>query len=111
MNWLMRINIVAVVVYASFTAAIVVADIWIVPKLDSLVPPPPAVEIAIRQGDDIDALRDIALVLFDHVTEQAHTINELVDSSVYWTRLHFLGAFGLACVNVALLIRLRRVAA
>jgi len=108
MPWLMRINVVAIVVYASFTAAIVVADIWIFPKLNSLTPPPPAVEVAIGQGDDIDVLRDIALVLFDHVTEQAHTVNEMVDSGVFWTRLHFLGAFGLACVNVALLIRLRR---
>ena len=88
-----------------------VADIWIFPKLDSLNPPPPAVEAAIKQGADIGALRDIALVLFDHVTEQAHTINELVDSGVFWTRLHFLGALGLACVNVAILIRLRRAAA
>ena len=108
MNWLMRVNVAAIVVYASFTAAIVVADIWIFPKLDSLVPPPPAVELAIKQSDDIDALREIGLVLFDHVTAQAHTFNELVDSGVFWTRLHFLGALGLACVNVALLIRLRR---
>lgn len=108
MNWLMRINIVAVVAYASFVASIMVADIWIFPELDSLAPPPPAVEIAITQGDDIGALRDIAVVLLDHVTEQAQTINALVDSGLFWTRLHFLGALGLACVNVALLIRLRR---
>ena len=111
MTWLMRINIAAIVVYASLTAAIVVADIWIFPKLDALTPPPPAVELALKQGDDIGAMREIAFVLFDHVTAQAHTINELVDSGVFWTRLHFLGAFGLACVNVALLIRLRRAAA
>lgn len=108
MKWLMRINIVAVVVYASFTASVLVADIWIFPKLDSLAPPPPAVEIAIRQGDDIGVIRDVALVLFDHVTAQARSINELVDSGLFWTRLHFLGALGLACLNVALLIRLRR---
>ena len=108
MKWLMRINMVAIVVFASFAAAMVVADIWIFPNLDWLTPPPPAVELAIKQGDDIDALREIGLVLFDHVTSQAHSINELVDSGVFWTRLHFLGAMGLACVNVALLIRLRR---
>ncbi len=108
MKWLMRINIAAIVVYASFTAAIVAADIWIFPKLESLAPPPPAVEAAIKQGNNIDALREISLVLFDHVTAQAETINELVDSGVFWTRLHFVGAMGLACVNVALLIRLQR---
>lgn len=108
MKWLMRVNVAAIVVYASFAAAIVVADIWIFPKLDSLVPPPPAVELAIRQGDAIDTVREIALVLFDHVTAQSQTVNELIASGVFWTRLHFLGAMGLACVNVALLIRLRR---
>ena len=105
MKWLMRANVVAIVVYASFTAAMVVADIWI---FSELVPPPPVVELAIKQGDDIDALREISLVLFDHVTTQAHTFNDLIDSGVFWARLHFLGAMGLACVNVALLIRLRR---
>ncbi len=35
MRWLIHINIVAIVVYASFAAAIVVADIWIFPELDS----------------------------------------------------------------------------
>jgi hypothetical protein len=108
MNWLMRVNVAAIVVYASFTAALVVADIWIFPKLDSLIPPPPTVELAIRQGEDITALREISLVLFDHVTAQARTFNELISSGLFWTRLHFLGAMGLACVNVALLIRLRR---
>jgi len=108
MNWLIRINIVAAVVYVSFTATILVADVWIFPNLGSLVPPPPTVEVAIKQGGEINALREIALVLFDHVTEQARTFNTLVNSGVFWTRLHFLGALGLACVNVALLIRLKR---
>jgi hypothetical protein len=108
MKWLMRVNVAAIVVYTSFAAAMVVVDIWIVPELGSLVPPPPAVELAFRQGDDIDALREIGLVLFDHVTAQAHTFNELVDIVVFLTRLHFVGAMGLACVNVAFLIRLRR---
>ena len=108
MKWLMRINIAAIAVYASFTAAILIADIFIFPKLDALAPPPKAVELAIKQGDDIDGLREIGLILFDHVSAQAQTINELVDSGVFWTRLHFLGAMGLAFVNVTLLIRLQR---
>ena len=108
MKWLMRINILAAVLYASFVAAMVVADVWILPKLDVLVPPPPTVEAAIRQGEDITTLREIAIVLFDHVTEQGQSINALVDSGLFWTRLHFLAAMGLACVNVALLIRLRK---
>jgi len=108
MKWLMRVNVAAIVVYASFTAAVVVLDIRFFPKLGSLVPPPPRVELAIKQGDNIDALREISLLLFDHVTAQANTFNAMIDSVVFLTRLHFLGAMGLACVNVALLIRLRR---
>ncbi len=108
MKWLLRVNVVAALVYVSFVAAILVADVWILPKLSALTPPPEAVGVAIRQGGDIDGLREIALVLFDHVTQQAQTANALIDSTVFWARLHFLLAFGIACVNVALLVRLRR---
>ena len=108
MKWLLGVNAVAAIVYASFVAAILVADVWIFPKLSALTPPPEAVGVAIRQGGDIDGLREIALVLFDHVTEQARTANALMDSTVFWARLHFLLAFGIACLNVALLLRLRR---
>ncbi|UCH49394.1 MAG: hypothetical protein JSU95_06350 [Betaproteobacteria bacterium] len=108
MKWLLRVNVIAAVVYASFVAAILVADVWVFPKLSELKPPPEAVGVAIRQGDDADGLREIALVLFDHVTEQAQTVNALVDSTVFWARLHFLLALGLTCFNVAMLIRLRR---
>lgn len=111
MKWLLRVNVVAVVVYASFVAAFLVADVWIFPKLSALTPPPEAVGVAIRQGDDIDGLREIAMVLFDHVTEQAQTVNALVDSTVFWGRLHFLLALGLACFNVAMLVRVRRLLA
>ena len=108
MKWLLRVNVAAVVVYASFVAAMLVADVWIFPKLSALTPPPDAVGEVIRQGDDADGLRAIALVLFDHVTEQAQTVNALLDSTVFWARLHFLLALGLACFNVAMLLRLRR---
>jgi hypothetical protein len=75
MKWLLRVNVVAMVVYASFVAAMLVADVWIFPKLSALTPPPEAVGVAIRQGGDIDGLREIALVLYDHVAEQALTVN------------------------------------
>lgn len=108
MKWLLWVNGVAVIVYASFVAAVLVADVWILPRLSELAPPPDAVGVAIRQGNDIDALREIAIVLFAHVTDQAQTVNALISSTVFWARLHFLLALGLACFNVAMLIRLRR---
>lgn len=108
MKWLLRMNVIAIVVYASFVAAVLVADVWIFPALDALTPPPHAVGTAIRQGGDVEGLREIALVLFEHVTEQVETVNALVNSIVFWARLHFLLAFGLACLNVAMLLRLRR---
>ncbi len=108
MKWLLRLNVVAIVIYASFVAAVLVADVWILPKLGALSPPPEAVGNAILQGSDLEGMREIAMLLFDHVTEQAQTVNSLVDSTVFWARLHFLLALGIACVNVALLVRLRR---
>ncbi|UCD67562.1 MAG: hypothetical protein JSW48_12105 [Betaproteobacteria bacterium] len=111
MKWLFRVNVAAVIVYASFVAAFLVADVWIFPELSALTPPPEAVGVAIRQGDDADGLREIALVLYDHVAEQGQAVNALVDSTVFWARLHFLLALGLACFNVAMLIRIRRLLA
>jgi len=108
MKWLSRVNIIAAVAYASFVAAVLVADVWIFPRLNALTPPPETVGVAIRQAGDIEGLRELALVLYDHVTEQAQTVNGLISGTVFWARLHFLVAFGLACLNVALLIKLRR---
>ena len=108
MKWLLWINAIAVVVYASFVAGLLVADVWIFPKLGAITAPPPQVGEAIRQARDIDGLRELALVLLDHVTEQARTVDELIKSMVFWARLHFLFALGLASFNLILLVKLRR---
>ena len=108
MKWLLWMNAIAVVVYASFVAGLLVADVWIFPKLGAITAPPPQVGEAIRQARDVDGLRELALVLLDHVTEQAKTVDELLTSMVFWARLHFLFALGLASYNVVLLVKLRR---
>lgn len=108
MRWLMRLNVLAIILYAFFGGGVLVADVWIFPKLELLTPPPTSVGIAIRQGNDIAVLRDISLVLFEHVSEQTKTFNGLLDSGIFWIRLHFLVALGLACINVVLLSRLRK---
>jgi hypothetical protein len=108
MKWLLWVNGAAALLYASFVAAVLIADVWILPTLDALEAPPPAVGAAIRQADDIDGLREIALVLFEHVSDQAQVVNTMVSQNVMYARLHFLLAFGIACANVALLLRLRR---
>ena len=108
MKWLLWVNLIAAVLFASFVAAVLVADVWIFPNLNALRPPPESVAMAIRQGDDIDGLRELALILYDHVTEQAVTFNELLNGTVFWARLHFLAALGLACFNLAMLLRIRR---
>jgi len=108
MKWLLRLNILVLVVYASFVAAFLFADARIFPRLGSMTPPPDAVATAIRQGNDIEGIREIALVLYDHVSDQAATVNVMVNNTVFWGRLHFLAALGLACLNVALLLRWRR---
>jgi len=108
MKSLLWINAIAAVVYASFVAGLLVADVWIFPKLGAINAPPPQVGEAIRQARDVDGLRELALVLLDHVTEQAKTLDELINSMVFWARLHFLFALGLASVNLVLLVKLRR---
>jgi hypothetical protein len=108
MKSLLWVNVVAVVVYASFVGGLLVADVWIFPKLGALTPPPPQVGEAIRQARDIEGLRELAMVLLDHVTDQAKTVDQLLKSMVFWARLHFLFALGLASYNVVSLVKLRR---
>lgn len=108
MKWLLRLNILAAVAYASFVAAFLFADVRLFPQLGVLTPPPEAVATAIREGGNIEGLREIAMVLYDHVSDQAAVVNRLVGDTLFWGRLHFLAAFGLACLNVALLLRARR---
>ena len=108
MKWLLRLNILAVIVYASFVAAFLFADVRLFPQLRVMTPPPEAVAAAIREGGNIEGLREIAIVLYDHVSDQVAAVNSLVRDTVFWGRLHFLAALGLACLNVALLIRLRK---
>ncbi|MGD2140024.1 MAG: hypothetical protein PVH25_06505, partial [Burkholderiales bacterium] len=78
MKPLLWVNAIAVVVYATFVAAILVADVWIFPKVGALSPPPEQVGAAIRQAQDVEGLREMAQILYDHVTDQAQTVNELV---------------------------------
>ncbi len=108
MRWLLVLNGVAVVVYASFVAAFLFADMRLFPQLRTMTPPPEAVGTVIRETGDIEGLRDIAVILYEHVTDQAAAVNSLVGDIVFWGRLHVLAALGLACLNVALLLRLRR---
>ncbi len=108
MKWLLLLNGLALVVYASFVAAFLFADVRIFPQLSTMAPPPEAVGTVIREGGDIEGLRAIAIILYDHVRDQAAAINSLVNGVVFWGRLHFLAALGFACLNFALLLRLRR---
>jgi hypothetical protein len=108
MNWLLRLNILALVVYASFVAAFLFADVRVFPRQGSLTPPPDSVAVAIRQGGDIEGIREIALLLYAHVSDQAAAVNAMVERTVFLGRMHFLAAFGLACLNVMLLLRWRR---
>lgn len=108
MKWLLGLNIAAALVYASFVASFLVADVWIFPELEVLAPPPPSVRAAIEQSDDGQGMREIALLLFQHITDQTAVVNDVVSSTIFWGRVHFLLALGIACINIVLLVRLRK---
>ena len=108
MKWMLRLNVLALLVYASFVAAFLFADARIFPRLGALSAPPEAVAVAIKQGEDLEGLRAIAALLYGHVRDQAAAVNAMVDGTIFWSRLHFLAALGLACLNVMLLLRWRR---
>lgn len=108
MKWLVGLNVAAALVYATFVVSFLVADIWVFPRTEVLSGPPPAVAAAIEQGHDPEGMREMALLLFDHITHQTTAVNDLIASTVFWGRVHFLLALGIACLNIVLLLHLRR---
>jgi len=84
MNWLLRLNILALVVYASFVAAFLFADVRVFPRHGSLTPPPDSVAVAIRQGGDIEGIREIALLLYAHVSDQAAAVTPWLSARFFW---------------------------
>ncbi len=108
MKNLMWLNAAAFALYLFFGLAVFVFDLYVLPNWGAFQPPPAQVGIAIEQGSDIEALRAVAQLLFDHVTSQAREINSLIGTGLFWIRLHLFGALTLACINFAWLFRLRK---
>ena len=77
----------------------------IVPQLGYLHPPPAQVGIAIEQTLDLEALREVASTLFEHITVQTMRFNLMIRNGVFWVIVHFMLAFLLAVANLVLIRR------
>lgn len=108
MKSLLWLNGIAGAAFLLFAVGAGVVHWFIVPRIGYLQPPPAQVGQAIEQTRDLEALRDVAATLFDHITVQTMKFNRLISNGVFWVVVHFLVAFLVAVANLVLLRRLRR---
>ena len=108
MKALIWLNGIAGAMFLLFAIGAGVVHWVIVPQLGYLQPPPAQVGVAIEQTGDLEALREVAATLFEHITVQTMKFNRLIGNGVFWVIVHFLTAFLLAVANLVLLRRLGR---
>lgn len=108
MKALIWLNGIAGVSFLLFAIGAGIVHWVIVPRLGYLAPPPAQVGAAIEQTRDLEALRGVAMTLFEHITVQSRSFNRLIANGVFWVVVHFLVAFLIAVANLVLLRRLRR---
>ncbi len=108
MKALYWLNGIAAAAFLAFAVGAGIARWVIVPQIGYLQPPPAQVGVAIEDTRNLEALRETALTLFEHVTVQAMKFNQLIRQGVFWLAVHFAVAFLVTVANLVLLRRLRR---
>jgi hypothetical protein len=108
MKGLVWLNGIAGALFLLFAVGAGLVHWVIVPQLGYLQPPPAQVGAVIEQTGNLEALREVALTLFDHLTDQTMRYNRLIGQGVFWVIVHFLVAFLFAVGNLVLLRRLHR---
>lgn len=105
MKTLIWLNGIASAMFLLFAVGGGIVHWVIVPQLGYLHPPPAQVGIAIEQTRDLEALREVASTLFDHITVQTMKFNLMIRNGVFWIIVHFLLGLLLTVANLVLLRR------
>jgi hypothetical protein len=105
---LLWINGLSVLAYVIFFLGIIYLDLTVFPQWEVLSQPPQAVLNLIQASSDQSGLRDVALLLYEHLTDQTTVINQMIDSIIFWVRIHFLLSLCLFSANLFLIFKLRK---
>jgi len=102
------VNGVALAFYVFFLLGILYLDFAVFPRWEVLSQPPEVVVDAIRTSTDTSGLKELALLLHEHLSNQTATINQMIDSAIFGIRAHFFAATGVFIFNVVIFLKLRK---
>ena len=104
---LLWVNGLSVLAYLIFFLGVIYLDVVVFPRWEVLSQPPEVVLNVIQTSNDQSGLKDMALLLYEHLADQTTIINEGIDSLIFWVRWHFLLSLCLFCANLVLVFKLR----
>lgn len=107
-HFLLWLNGLSVAAYLMFFLGIIYLDLAVFPQWEVLSQPPEVVSSVIQSSSDQSGLRDMALLLHEHLADQTTVVNEMIDSVIFWVRFHFLLSLSLFSGNLLLVFRLRK---
>ncbi|MDA1331962.1 MAG: hypothetical protein O3A65_05690 [Proteobacteria bacterium] len=106
MYFLLWINGLSVLGYLSLFLGVIYLDIKVFPDWEVLSNPPSVVLDVIHSSSDKTGLKEMTILLHQHLVDQTVVVNELIDTTIFWTRTHFFIALWLFIVNLFLVFKL-----
>tara|TARA_B110000483_G_C18087495_1_gene500596 strand:+ start:178 stop:516 length:339 start_codon:yes stop_codon:yes gene_type:complete len=107
MQLLLWINGLSILGYLSLYLGVIYLDIKIFPNWEVLSTPPGVVIDMIHSSSDKTGLKEMTVLLHEHLVDQTLVVNELIDTAIFWMRTHFFIALWLFVVNLFLLFKAR----
>ena len=104
LNWL---NGFALFLFVTFTSGVGWAYWMILPKMGNFQPPPSQADQAINLTQDLQALREMTRLLYQHLIEQTNEINNIFYIGVFGLFVFGFLASLLALGNLVLIYRLK----
>ena len=89
MKFLMWINGLSILFYLILLMGVVYLDVKVFPFWEVLSTPPLAVLEVIKNSNDQTGLKEMTILLYEHLTDQTQVVNGLIDSTIFWIRIHF----------------------
>lgn len=107
MKFLMWINGLSILFYLTLLMGVVYLDVKVFPFWEVLSTPPLAVLEVIKNSNDQTGLKEMTILLYEHLTDQTQVVNGLIDSTIFWIRIHFFVSLFLFVANFILLLKLK----
>lgn len=105
---LLWVNGLSALTYVILFLGVIYLDLTVFPQWEVLSQPPQVVLNLIQASSDQSGLKDVALLLHEHLVDQTTVINGIIDSIIFWIRAHFLLSLCLFSANLFLILKLKK---